>query len=123
MQTSDAQQLLLSIIEQAQEENAIKFKFITSWAEYKFYWRKLTATKIVIRLLKTACKNLFNSHCKDIINGAHDASKIIAYARMCEIKAFYETDLDTLYCMIRDYENYLGEGNFLNAFLGGERDI
>jgi len=123
MQNTEAQQILLSIIEQAEQENYTLFQFITSWAEFKFYYKKLMSTKLVIRILRTSADNLFNSYCKDIANGTQDVSKLLAYSQLGDIKAFYERDLETVKQMLDEYDEYLGQGNFLYSFLGGERQL
>lgn len=123
MQNTDAQQILLSIIEQAEQENYTRFQFITSWDEFKFYYKKLMSTKLVIRILRTSADNLFNSYCKDVVSGTQDVSKLLAYSQLGDIKAFYERDLETIKQMLDEYDEYLGQGNFWYSFLGGERQL
>jgi hypothetical protein len=120
MQDTEAQQLLLDILNQA-EERPMTFQFITSWREFSFYQQKTYGTKIVIRTLKSAMKKLFKSYCREVSEGTADVNTLFAYIRLRDVIAFYEEELDTLQRMLDDYDNYLGQGNFWYSFLGGER--
>ncbi len=121
MNDTEAQQLLLDIIEYAEKGKLTEFRFITSWAEFRHYRQMVKGTKLTIRILDFAAKGLFKTYCKDITTGAQNVNKILAYSQLQNIKAFYERDLDTLKRMIDEYDEYLGQGHFWYSFLGGER--
>lgn len=123
MTDSEAKQLLLDIINQAQEGRSLKFHFIRSWQEFKFRWQQARSTKLVIKTLKTSSNNLFKEYCRDVSAGASDVNKLLAYSELCEVIAFYKEDLSTLQLMLDDYDEYLGQGNFWFSLLGGEREI
>jgi hypothetical protein len=122
MQTSD-EQLLLSILNQAQEGKAIEFQFIRFWTDYRYYRRTAWSTKIIIRALKSGAKKLFKTYCKDIAKGTADLNMLFAYKQLSNVIAFYERDLNTLKRMIDEYDEYLGQGHFWHSFLGGERTL
>ena len=122
MQTTD-EQLLLNILNQAQEGKSIEFHFITSWEEFKFYRQSIISTKLIIKALRTGAKHLFKTYCKEVSTGSADLTKLLAYSQLQDVIAFYEKDLDTLKRMIDDYDEYLGQGHFWHSFLGGERTL
>jgi hypothetical protein len=122
MQQTEAQQLLLDLIEQAKKPNT-EFTFITTWSEFKFCWQNARATKLIIKTLESAVKKLFKDYCKDIIAGSADVNKLLATRQLEGIIAFYERELDTLKRMLDDYDEYLGQGNFWYSVLGGERNL
>jgi hypothetical protein len=121
MTDTEAKQLLLEILEQAQEGKSIKFQFIKSWAEFRYYHRLKLSTTLVIKTLKASANNLFTEYCQDVIDGISDLNKLLAYSQLRDIIAFYEKDIETLQQMLAEYDEYLGEGNFWYSFLGGER--
>jgi hypothetical protein len=121
MQETEAQQLILDIINQAQSGQSFKFHFITSWREFRYYSKSARATALLIRTLESSAEKLFKSYCKDVSVGTADVTKLFAYTEIKDIIAFYEQDLETLQKMLDDYDDYLGKGNFLYAFWGGER--
>lgn len=122
MQQTEAQQLLVDIIEQANKPNT-PFTFITTWSEFRFYWRNRRATKLIIRTLEAAAGNLFKTYCKDITAGSADVTKLLAVKQLEGIIVYYKKELDTLQRMLNDYDDYLGKGNFWYSFLGGERNL
>jgi hypothetical protein len=123
MDNTEAQQLLLEIIDQAQNRRFTEFRLITSWADFRFCRKNHLATKLIISMLKDSTRNLFNAYCKDIKSGIQDIQQLLAYTEIREITAFYEKELETLQRMIDEYDDYLGHGNFWYSFLGGERDL
>lgn len=123
MQDTDAQELLLNILNNAEEGKSIQFRFITSWSEFRFYWQNFRSTKLVIRVLRSAAKDLFKTYCEDIVAGSADFTKLLAYTEFQDVIAFYERDLNTLRKMLDEYDEYLGQGHFWYSFLGGERDF
>ena len=120
MNYQDSEQLLLAIIEQAQTEPS-KFRFIVSWSDYMYCINLYKSTKLVIKVLKTASKNLFKVYCKDVTSGISDFTQLVAYEELCEITGFYENELRTIYNMLDEYEEYIWAGNFFYACMGGER--
>ena len=123
MTQTDAQQLLLEIVEQAQQQKFTQFRLITSWADFKFYRNNAIATKLIIRMLKSSAKNLFKNYCKDIKTGIQDVQQLLAYNEILDIIVFYEKELETFKRMLDEYDDWLGQGHFWYSFLGGERDI
>ena len=124
MTDNEAQQLLLDIINQAQEGQALEFQYIKSWYEFKYYKRLARSTKVVISTLSFSANNLFNEYCRDVIAGISDVNKLLAYSHLRDIIAFYEKDLETVNQMLDEYDEYLGDwSKFWHAFLGGERDL
>lgn len=123
MQNTESQQLLLDIIEQAKTGQSLKFRYIRSWSEFTYRWQQVKSTKLLIRTLNGSAKKLFRSYCKDVIAGISDVNKILAYAQLQDVISFYERDLDTLKNMIKDYDEYLGDGYFWYSLLGGKRVI
>ena len=121
MQQTEAQQLLLEILDYAKVHNSISFCYITSWQEFKYYRQQARATKVIVRILEDSFNNLFKSYCKDVIAGISDVNKILACVQLRNAIAFYKKELSTLQRMLDDYDDYLDQGNFWHSFLGGER--
>ena len=120
----DAKELLLEILNKAQEGKSVQFRLITSWDEFIYHWRLSRSTKLIIKTLKTSASNLFKEYCQDVIVGISDINKLLAYSQLCDIIAFYERELDTFKRMLDEYDNYLGTWHtFWYAFLGGEREF
>ena len=122
MQYTDAQQLVSDIIEQAKKPNT-EFTFITTWNEFRFSWSKFRTIKLIIKTLKDAAKKLFKNYYKDIITGSADVNKLLAAKQLEDIIAYYGRELDTLERMLKDYDDYLGQGHFWYSVFGGERDL
>lgn len=123
MQDTEAQELLLQILNNAEEGKSIEFQLITSWSDFINTRRDYRASKLVVKMLKEAADNLFKVYCKDISAGSADFTKLLAYSELRDIKAFYERDIETLKKTLDEYVEYLGNGNFWYSFLGGIRDI
>lgn len=121
MQQTEAQELLLNILEHAKKQN-ITFTFIATWNDFKFYRQNRKATKLIIRTLEAAAGNLFKTYCKDIVDGSADVNKLLAVKKLEDVISFYERELETLDRMLDEYDDYLGKGNFWYSVLGGERD-
>jgi hypothetical protein len=45
----------------------------------------------------------------------------VAYEELADIINFYEIELQTIYNMLDEYEEYLWSGNLFYALMGGER--
>jgi len=123
MQDKEAQELLLKILEYAEEGKLIQFQLITTWHDFISYWKDYRSTKLVIKMLTKAAANLFKTYCKEVSTGSTDFTKLLAYSQLQDVIAFYERDLDTLKRMLDEYDEYLGHGHFWFSFLGGTRDI
>ena len=120
MSYTDSEQVLLAIIEQAQAEPS-QFRFITSLADYRYCLNLYKSTKLVIKVLKTTANNLFKVYCKDVTSGISDFTQLVAYEELGDITGFYENELNTIYNMLDEYEEYLWAGNLWYALMGGER--
>ena len=120
MNNDNTEQLLQAILEHAEGEPS-EFRFINSLADYQGCLRLYKANKLVISILKTASKKLFNAYCKTVTTGTSDVTQLLAYAQLNDVIAFYENELQTIYNMLDEYEEYLWSGNFWFALTGGER--
>lgn len=122
MTDTDAKQLVLNIIEQAQNNETLKFQQIKFWHDFRYYTKLARSTKLIIKTLKTSAKRLFKEYCKDVEVGTSDVNKLLAYSQLQDIIAFYNTNLNVINRMLDDYDDYLGHGHFWYSFFGGERD-
>lgn len=123
MTNTDTKQLLLAILEKAQEGKSLQFQIITSWDDFKYYTHLAKSNKIIIKALKSSANNLFKEYCKDVIAGVSNVDKLLAYVQLRDFIRFYEKDFNTLKQMLDEYDEYLGQGHFWYSFLGGERDL
>jgi hypothetical protein len=116
-------QVIQDIINRAQEGRAFPFRTIIYWSEFQYFKGYARSNKLIIKLLKTSADNLFKEYCKDVIAGISDITKILAYAQMQDIIAFYQEELKTIQAMLDDYDEYLGNfWNFVGALFGERRD-
>ena len=122
MQQTEAQELLLNIIEHTKEPHT-PFTFIINWAEFRFCQQNHRATKLIIRTLESAAASLFKDYCRDVADGSADINKLLAVKQLEEVILYYEKELETLERMLNDYDEYLGQGNFWYSILGGERNL
>ena len=123
MADQETTQVIQDIITRAQEGRAFPFRTIIYWSEFQYFKGYARSNKIIIKLLRTSANNLFKEYCKNVIAGISDITKILAYAQMQDIIAFYQEELETIQAMLDDYDEYLGDfGNFIDALLGRRRD-
>ena len=116
--------LIQEVINKALTEQALVFSPIVCWSDFRYYRKRATFTKLIIKTLKRAAKNLFKEYYKAVINGISDITKLLAYEQLLDIIDFYKNELDTLNQMLADYDEYLGNWfNFFDALLGGRREI
>ena len=92
MHDTETQQIILEILEQAQSGKSFEFRFITSRSEFQFFWQSAKATKLLIRTLKASAKDLFNTYCEDVADGAPDVNKLLAVKELEDV--YYETFAD-----------------------------
>ena len=122
MDDNEAQQILEEILAQAETGQSTEFRFITSWVDFISCFKMYKANKLIVKMLKQSSKRLFKTYCKDVISGISDVTKLLAYNQLDDVIEYYKKELGTLDKMLDEYEEYLWHGNFLYAFLGGERD-
>ena len=116
-------QVIQDIINRAQEGRAFPFRTIIYWSEFQYFKGYARSNKLIIKLLRTSADNLFKEYCKDVIAGISDITKLLAYAQMQDIIAFYQEELKTIQDMLDDYDEYLGNfWNFVGALFGERRD-
>ena len=123
MTDTESKQLLQDIINKAQEGQALPFRFIRYWNEFRYYQRHVRSTKIIIKTLESSADNLFTEYCSDVTTGSSDLNKLLAYSTLLDIIEFYKQELNTMQLMIQDYDDYLGDGHFWHSFLGGRREL
>ena len=108
----ETQQLLLEIIERAENRQFTEFRLLISWDEFRTHKQMARANKLIISMLKTSARNLINSYYKNVLIGISDVNELLAWRQLQEIIEFYQKDLETIQKMIDEYDDYLGEGNF-----------
>jgi hypothetical protein len=123
MNDTEANQLILEIINKAREGRAQPFRTILYWGEFRYYTKWVKSTKLVIKTLEQSSNKLFKEYCQDVVAGISEVTKLIAYSQLLDIIDFYRNDLETVQAMLIEYDDYLGEGNFLYSFLGGRREL
>jgi hypothetical protein len=117
------EQIVLDIIERAQNCKFTEVHFIKSLDEFFKYYQYNKSTGIVIKLLKKSSGKLFKVYCKEILKGTADVEQLLAYAQLDEITKFYITDFNRIQQVIEEYKTYLCQGNFIRALLGEERNL
>ena len=123
MDSTESKQLVSEIINKAREGKSLEFHLIIYWSEFRYYGRLAKANKLIIKTLRSSAKKLFKNYRKDVIAGISEVDKLLAYSQLLDIISFYEQELSTIKQMLDEYDEYLGQGHFWHAFLGGQRDI
>ena len=122
MNKQDTQIIVQEIIARAQEGKFTEFRLITSWDDYNFCKGCKKATKLIIKVLNKSANDLIKLYCKTVITGITDVEQLLAYSELQDIIAFYEKELVTINNMLKEYSNYLSDGNFWYSLFGGERE-
>ena len=121
MNDIETKQLILDILNKAQEGKSFKFQYICSWHEFRYYTKLIKSNKLIVKTLQTSANNIFREYCKDVISGISDVNKLLAYSQLRDVITFYEGDVNTLQQMLDEFDEYVEKGNFLYTILGGER--
>lgn len=123
MNDIETKQLILDILNKAQEGKSFKFQYIGSWHEFRYYTKLIKSNKLIVKTLQTSANNLFSEYCKDVTSGISDVNKLLAYSQLRDVITFYEDDVNTLQQMLDEFDEYVEKGNFLYTILGGEREF
>lgn len=121
MQDTDVQELIMQIIEQAEEQNHTPPHLIDTWPEYCFYRDQRRSLKVVLKVLRDSAESLFKSYCKKVAHGTANVNQILAYRQFQDIIAYYDDELQIIHGMILEYTNYLASGNLFAALFGESR--
>ena len=82
------------------------------------------ALRRIIRLFEQSADKLFNVYCKDVRKHQADVTALLAYKTFLQIIDFYKKDLTIINSELKDYEDWLLDGNFISAFIfGAEREL
>jgi hypothetical protein len=122
MQDIDTQELILKIIEQAQEGIQKEFHLITTWPEYRFYQDQEASFDAVIKVLRNCANSVFKEYLKAVAVGEAPFVKLLAYKQFQDIITYYKHEQHTIQEMLIEYHDYLAAGNFFRAFLGEVRE-
>lgn len=121
MHDTEAQQLLLEIIEYAQEAKPSEFHLIVNWEDYKYYCGKARSYKLLVKGLNKSANRLFKKYCKSVTVGISNFTTLLAYQRLIQTLEFYQKELATVQDMIDEYITYLFDGNLFWSFIGFQR--
>ena len=82
------------------------------------------ALRRVIRLFEQSADKLFKGYCKDVRKHQADVTALLAYKTFLQIIDFYKKDFTIINSELKDYEDWLLDGNFISAFIfGAEREL
>lgn len=121
MHNTEAQQLILTIIEHAQTSKPSEFHLLRNWTDYKHYKSKRSSFKLLIKVLQRVTDRLFKGYCKSIVAGNENFNKLLAYQQVQQTLSFYSQELLTITDMLDEYDAYLAKGNFFLSFFGEQR--
>jgi hypothetical protein len=121
MTNTEVQQMMLDIIKEAQSSKPMEFHLISNWTEYKFYKSKRKTFKLIIKALQSSTNRLLKNYCRAIVLDIADITKLLAYHQMQQTISFFQHEHATISDMLYEYNVYLSTGNFMWAFLGGQR--
>ena len=116
----DTKELFLALIEQAKSGEHIKFEQLRSFNGYTAGRITCSAIKSVIVDLEYSADKLFKSYCRAVSKQQADVNMLLAYKQLQQTIKYYKEELKIVKDILEDYENYLWEGNFINAVLFGE---
>lgn len=112
------QQLMITVIDHAQTRPHITFQFLTNWSNYKYQRERRKYIKLLLKILDRMVARLFKRYCASITAGDSKITTLLAFKQLQQVRKYYEVELQVITEMIREYEAYLLEGNYLWAFLG-----
>ncbi len=120
----DTRELILELINHARTGVHTKIEQLRFFREYVAARITCSATTKVINVLGLAADNIFNTYCKAVECQQADVNMLLAYKQLRQAVNFYKEELCMINVVLKDYENYLWDGNFLRAVLfGEERDL
>lgn len=96
------------------------FQFLRNWQEYKYMREVKRALKALVKGLQKKTNKLFKDHCANASKGISD-DKLFVYKALLKVLDFYKEEYQITMDMIYEYEAYLMECNYLDAFFGGQR--
>lgn len=116
-------EIFLDIVNYASAGEHTKFGRLRNSSEYIEGRLTRRSIKVLLSSLQHAADRVFKKYCKDVIKQQANVSSLLAYKKFQHVISFYKEELRLLEETLNDYETYLAEGNFINAFvLGKERD-
>lgn len=116
----DTKELILALVNQAKSGEHTKFGQLRSFKEYIAGRITHSSIKKVIADLEYSADNLFKSYCKAIERHQADVNMLLAYKQLQQTIIYYKEEQKIVRDILDDYENYLWEGNFINAIIFGE---
>jgi hypothetical protein len=120
----DTRELILELINHARAGVHTKIEQLRFFREYVAARITSSATTKVINVLGLAADNIFNTYCNAVECQQADVNMLLAYKQLQQAVNFYKEELCMIKAVLKDYENYLWDGNFLRAVLfGEERDL
>jgi hypothetical protein len=121
---NETQELLINLIEYSQVSEHTKFEQLRLFSDYTATRVVYKATKKVVALLEEAAANLFKMYCKSIRYQQTDLNLLLVYKQLQQAISFYKEELQVIKDILKDFEKYMWEGDFLkDLILGKERDI
>lgn len=127
MLNTEAQELLLEILDHARETKPSEFRLLTDWESYRYCIKKRRSYKILVKGLKKSSDRMIKKYCKSVIAGISDLVTLLAYQRLVDAMNFYQKEVNTLSDMIDEYQTYMFSGNFFWAYVlqypRAERDL
>ena len=118
-----SQKITEDIIKRAASGEHVKFEFIRDWQTYRRRKANRTSIRLVIAGLNHSLAVLLRKHCEQVIDGSGSAVNLLVRNVVQTTKSFYEIELAVIEDMINEYETYLANGNWLNAYWGEIRPI
>lgn len=116
-------EIFLDILNYASAEEHTKFRRLQNSTEYIESRLTRMSIKVLIRSLQSAANQVFKKYCKDVAKQQANVDSILAYNKFQYIIRFYKEEFRLIDEILNEYETYLAEGNFIDAFvLGKERD-
>lgn len=123
MQDNETQQIILTILEQAETGKHEKFKYIVDFDQYQDYRKQYTYYKVLLKVLHRSAKKLLDDYCRTVTSGISDINQLLGYRQLILVIKYYDKEIDTTIKMLEDYESYLRAGNFWRSYFLGETRI
>ena len=116
----DTRELIIALIDRAKSGEHTKFEQLRFFDDYAGARVIYSATRKVVATLEHSADKLFKNYCKAVKQQQADINQLLAYKQLRLAISFYREEACIVKDILTDYETYLGEGNFIKAFIFGE---
>ena len=123
MLDTEAQEIIIQLLQQAEEVPPSEFHSIATWSEYFYHVGQKRALKAVTRILKISADSTLKSYCAGVTEGHANFAELLAHVQLTDVYAYYKHELKITTDIINDFEDYTIKGGFIKMLLGIPREV